>query len=258
MLRRSDVVVQARLNTGDVLYVDLANAVGRTIWLRGDYSAEEPVVNLIRSHLKSGDIFFDVGANVGVFSLMAARIVGPHGRVHAFEPLPRLANLLRRTVETNRLSNVSVVEAAVHRTSGAASIAAMRDSAYSHLIGGANRIEDDRGGWTEVAVNTIALDEYVERNGLARLPRLIKMDIEGAEVEAIEGSIRVLSDSSGPDVICEVGWRHLARFDHTPHDVFDRFESMAYQALDPETGNTMKVGDLSDARYNVFFKKRSR
>jgi FkbM family methyltransferase len=254
ILHRADIVARAHLNTGDVLYVDLGNTVGRTIWLRGDYSAEEPVVNLITSNLRASDVFFDVGANVGFFSLTAARIVGASGQVHSFEPLPKLADLLRKTVVANALTNMTVVEAVVGKTEGVSSIAAMPDSAYSHVMEGARSIDESHGGWKRIVVKSVALDDYVERI-VGRLPRLIKMDIEGFEMEAIDGAQRMLSHANGPDVICEVGHPHLARFGHMPAELFGRFSAMGYTAVNPKTGLEMRLADLSVHDYNVFFKK---
>jgi FkbM family methyltransferase len=255
VLQRMDVVAPAHLKSGDVLYVDLANAVGRTIWVRGDYVTEPAIKESIESNLKQGDVFLDVGANVGFFSLLAARRVGESGEVHSFEPLPELASLLRRTVAANRLHNLHVVEAAVGERPGTAEMAVMKDSAYSHLIGGAAEVESDHGSWRPVSVATVSLDEYLDR-AVRRPVRLIKMDIEGAEIEALDGARRLLSQPTAPDVICEVNPDHLARLGHVPRDVFQRFEAMDFAAFDPETGQPMGIEDLSAHRQNVFFKKR--
>jgi FkbM family methyltransferase len=255
ILQRMDVVAPARLKNGDVLYVDLANAVGRTIWVRGDYVTEPAIKKLIETNLKQGDVFFDVGANVGFFSLVAARAVGESGEVHSFEPLPELAALLRRTAVANRLNNLHVVEAAVGQGPGTAEMAVMKDSAYSHLIRGQAEVESDHGGWRSVSVATVSLDQYRDQK-VGRPLRLMKMDIEGAELEALQGARQLLSQPTAPDVICEVNPDHLARFGHAPEVVFKHFASMGFAAFDPETGQPMGVEDLSAHRQNVFFKKR--
>lgn len=257
MLRRLNVVVPVRLGSGEVLFVDLANVVGRTIWLFGDYEPERTINRLIESNLAAGDVFLDVGANVGFFTVTASRIVGRDGQVHSFEPLPAIAALLRRTVEFNSLVNVKVIEAAVGAQAGNATMAVMKDSAYSHLLERATDVDADHGSWHALEVKVICLDQYVAE-ALPGLPRLMKLDIEGAEVEALEGAQYLLSDPQGPDVICEVHESHLARFNHTPTEVFDRFLSLGYQALDPETLKPVDVGYLSDRRYNIFFRKGSR
>ena len=257
-LRRARVEARVDLERGGVLYVDLANAVGRTIWLRRDYESEAPITALITENLHEGDVFLDVGANVGFFTVVAAQIVGPRGRVLAFEPLPGLASLLRRSVVANSLTHVDVVEAAVARSTGTASIAAMPDSAYSHLIDGARKIDTSHGGWSSVPVATVSIDEYL-RDHVGRTPRLIKMDIEGAEVEALAGARMTLSADPAPDVICEVGIPHLARFGHAPSEVFGMFQQLGYRAFNPETRRLMLVEDLSPSLHanNVFFTRRN-
>lgn len=257
ILQRLDVVVPVHLPSGEVLFVDLANVVGRTIWFFGDYEPERPINRLIESTLAPGDVFLDVGANVGFFSLTASRIVGQNGQVHSFEPLPAVAALLRRTVAFNSLTNVRVIEAAVGAQAGDATMAVMKDSAYSHVLEQAMEVDTGHGSWHAVAVRTISLDQYANQ-ALAGPPRLVKIDIEGAEMQALEGARSLLSDPEGPDVICEVDESHLARFNHTPTDVFDRFLSLGYQALDPETLKPIGVGDLSEHRYNVFFRRETR
>lgn len=256
-LHHMSLEARVGLIRGGVLYVDLANAVGRTIWLRRDYVSEAPITNLVVENLHRGDVFLDIGANVGFFSLVAARIVGAEGRVVAFEPVPALANLLRKTAEANGLGNLDIVEAAVAQSNGKASIAAMRDSAYSHLVDGAREIDSSHGAWRSTEVTTICLDEFVPRF-IGRAPRLIKMDIEGAELEALAGATKVLSDPHGPDVICEVGVPHLARFGHSPRDVFAWFADYGYAAFNPTSAQPMRVEDLSEHEYNVFFTRRRR
>ena len=148
VFQRMDLVVPARLAGGGVLYVELANEVGRTIWLRGEYRSEKPIKDLIVSILRPGDVFFDIGANVGFFSLVGAQAVGEKGAVHAFEPLPHLAALIRRTVARNKLANVRVLEMAVSASTRAVQMAAMKDSAYSHILEGASKVDAGRGGCT--------------------------------------------------------------------------------------------------------------
>jgi FkbM family methyltransferase len=257
ILRRFDVVVPVHLRTGEVLFVDLANVVGRTIWFFRDYEPERAVIRLIESNLGPGDVFLDVGANVGFFSLTASRRVDLSGQVHSFEPLPSVAALLRRTVAANALTNVRIVEAAVGAGAGTATMAVMKDSAYSHVLEPTTEVETNHGTWHALAVTSISLDQYVDE-ALSAPPRLVKLDIEGAEVAALEGARLLLSNPAGPDVICEVYARHLFRFNHTPKDVFDIFLSHGYDALDPETLQPMGVRELSEERYNVFFRKSTR
>jgi protein-L-isoaspartate O-methyltransferase len=83
VLGRAGVVGRARLRDGDVLYVDIASPVGSTIWLRGVYDV--PLVEWVTADLSPGDVFVDVGANVGYYTAIASRRVGSEGLVVAVE-----------------------------------------------------------------------------------------------------------------------------------------------------------------------------
>jgi FkbM family methyltransferase len=148
--------------------------------------ASEPQVQeaLVRL-LGAGDVVYDVGANVGFLTLLAARRVGPAGAVYAFEPHPRAAEVLRANVRANSFANVHVVEAAVGRTTGR-----VRIRADDHLTA--------RLGDAGFDVSQIALD-HVD----AAAPTLVKIDVEGAEVDVLEGASRVLAEAR-PVVICEL------------------------------------------------------
>jgi len=127
-----------------------------------------------------GGVVFDIGANVGFYTLIASQLVGPAGRVFAFEPLPRNLRYLKAHLALNRISNVAVLENAVwdrsevvrFDTNCAPSMARVSES---------GRLE----------VPAVALDDFVR--GLASsLPDVIKMDIEGGELQALKGATAVL------------------------------------------------------------------
>jgi FkbM family methyltransferase len=132
----------------------------------------------------------DVGANVGYFTLLAARAVGAGGRVYAFEPEPRNLELLRRSVEVNGFAGwVHVSEKAVLDTTGSA-ILHMPDDSH----GGAPSLF---GGWPrQVAVQTVSLDEFFSEG--TRVDA-VKLDVEGSESCIFSGMRRVLDDN--PDIV---------------------------------------------------------
>jgi FkbM family methyltransferase len=124
-----------------------------------------------------GAVVYDIGANVGYFSLLAAVLAGPEGRVFAFEPLPRNLAFLRRHVALNDLGNiVAVVPAAVSEHSGEAAFDRGASSAMGHLT--------ESGG---IAVKVVALDEMVAAGELPP-PDFMKVDVEGAEYAALKGA----------------------------------------------------------------------
>jgi len=150
-------------------------------------SRERSVVAAFRTHLKTGSTFIDAGANIGFFAILAARLVGPSGRVIAIEMMPDTAAQLRANVERNGLGNVTIVEHALSNRSGEDVPAAMPKDQFARAS-----IADPaiRGG-RQVTVRTITLDDLLA--DVAGEIDLIKMDLEGAEAMAIEGAGEVLA-----------------------------------------------------------------
>lgn len=134
----------------------------------------------LESSLSEGGVFFDVGANVGFYTLLGAVKVGA-GRVYAFEPLPDNLRYLRTHVDTNGLSNVEIIEAAVAAASGTARF----EEAASRAMG---RLSDEGG----IEVDVVTLDELVA-SGRVEAPDVIKIDVEGAELDVLKGAREILA-----------------------------------------------------------------
>lgn len=132
----------------------------------------------------AGDLVFDIGANIGVVSISLSRAVGPEGSVVAFEPDPANADVLRRNIAASGLRNITVVEAAIADTDGQASfiaegsIGSGLDSARSQSLLAGHAA-------AKVTVPTISLHAAFRSYGV---PSWIKMDIEGAEVVALNAA----------------------------------------------------------------------
>lgn len=163
-----------------------------------DGTNELPVQEAVRDSLAPGAVFYDVGANVGFFGLIAARIVGPHGAVYAFEPLPHVAAEARANAERNGLANVEVVEVAVGDREGTASLVVTRHP------GGATLSEADVGDDAvgRLTVRTVRLDDLVAA-GTIRPPDAVKIDVEGVELEVIDG-LRLTIAERRPVIVCEL------------------------------------------------------
>jgi len=131
-------------------------------------------------------VVYDLGANVGYYTLLSAVLAGPKGRVFAFEPLPRNLEFLRRHLSLNRIDNATVIEAAVADHSG--TVRFEEDASTSKGRIGA------QGG---LEVRSIALDDWIEKGKLPR-PSLFKIDIEGAEFQALQGARKTLVQSHPP------------------------------------------------------------
>ena len=137
--------------------------------------------------LRRGGVFFDVGANVGYYSVLASRIVGETGLVVAIEPDIRNISFLYRHRMKNRLRNVSIVTAACSDRSGLCTFSTGSTFATGHL---SDRTPDVRLGQSSL-VPTISLDSLAER--IERFPDVVKIDVEGAELSVLQGASNTLA-----------------------------------------------------------------
>lgn len=158
---------------GATLLLDLQSE--KDYWL-GTYEME--LQRAIQRWVQPGQVVYDLGANVGYVSLLLARAVGAQGQVFAFEPLPTNQERLRRNLELNPGLPVQLIPAAAAENSG-------RGIFALHGSDDMGRLQMDGGSAAEtIEVETIALDDFGKTHPA---PSLIKIDVEGAEVFALQG-----------------------------------------------------------------------
>lgn len=143
-------------------------------------SYEQTKQKALQRELKAGDVVYDIGANVGFYSLLASALVGETGRVYSFEPSPVNVEMLRKHLKMNRVANCTVIEAAVGSFDGLAAFEAREDRHQGHLV--------ETGG---LQVRVLTLDRLISESGM-RPPSLMKIDIEGAELDCLRGAANLI------------------------------------------------------------------
>jgi FkbM family methyltransferase len=150
-------------------------------------------VRAFANMVAQGAVVYDVGANVGIYSLLASLRAGRSGRVYAFEPLERNLQYLRRHISLNQLQNCTVLAEAVCNQDGTRSFSsAALDSSMARLS-----LEG------ELVVPSTTLDSCIYGTRGLPPPDIMKIDVEGAELEVLEGSRRTL-DEFHPAIFLEV------------------------------------------------------
>ena len=196
--------------------------------------------HLIERLLRPGDVFVDVGANIGMHTIAAARVVGPSGRVIAFEPYGPTMRLLEKSVWLNGLADVvQLHETAVSDSPGRQLLYLGKTSGHHSLYRLApsdSAIEDS------IEVPVIRLEEVVE---VALPVRLIKIDVEGSELAVIDGCRDLLSAQPGLGIIVEFGRSHMVRAGQVPVDWLQTFRrlGLTYRVIDPVSGQLGVVTD---------------
>jgi len=171
---------------------------------------ERSIIALMGEVLGPGDTFIDAGANIGVYTVLAARLVGPHGRVLSVEMMPDTAERLALHIRLNHLPNVTVVRSALNDSAGEMVTATVQKGKHGQATIAADF--DRYGLGTPVQVLTTTLDSITRHLGDVRL---MKIDVEGAELRALRGARSLLQRLGG--VVYEArGWKQNV-FDPVGH-----------------------------------------
>jgi FkbM family methyltransferase len=162
---------------------------GHTECVLGIY--EPNVIRALQQYLRPGDICFDVGSHVGYMTILMAHLVGPSGRVAAFEPVPETFAALRENVRLNGLENVQTECTAVGEQEGTICLycdstqeLSWTPSVAAYSAGG--------GDLKRISAPVLTLDDYARTSGL--LPAVVKIDVEGAELAVLRGARQVLRE----------------------------------------------------------------
>ena len=162
---------------------------------------------IFKDNVKVGDNVVDLGANVGYFTLILAKLVGPTGKVFAFEPDPRNLTLLKKNIEYNNYKNVIIVPKAVSNVNDKCTLY------VGQKTFGQNKIYKPEKTRTQKFIptdsETIRLDDFFKANNLLNKISFIKMDIEGAEVLALSGMKKILKLNKNIKIFTEVEISYL-------------------------------------------------
>lgn len=239
--KRRPIKRTIRTKDGVLMNLDTADFIQRTVFLTGDW--DDAVGAALRKHLKSGMTFVDAGANIGFFSLLAAKLVGPQGKVISFEPNPSVFDALLANVSLNGFTWI-----APHRKGLFDQVGTGEIFIPDANCGGATMRPGGQGG---VTIPLVRMDDVVNER-----VDLLKIDIEGAEVAALRGAGDLLSRPDAPTVICEVSEYSLRAMGSSKDELFDIMVGHGYSA---HIISSIRRSNLSRERvffqYDVLFSK---
>jgi FkbM family methyltransferase len=203
-------------------------------------------MGFLRRYLRRGDAFIDGGANIGTYSLLAAALVGPDGRVDAFEPVPSACRRLRENVARNGLDDVvHVHEAAIGDDNATVAMQTEWD------VSNRTATPDEAGTPGLIQVNTVRLDDALT-DGVQY--SVAKLDLEGAERAAIVGAAAHLAAGNPPVLLLEATNSQLRRFGSTQAEVAEELRRLGYDRWDyDETTSGLVPAEREAWRGNAFF-----
>ncbi len=215
MAKGRSFIVKKNLGGGTVMELDISQKTQRQIFLYPRY--EDPIRSYIEKTLKAGGTFLDIGANVGYYTVIAAGRVTPTGRVFSFEPEEANFSVLKKNVELNHLSNVTLEQVAVADQGGGGvmylnplnegghSLVPMdsyRDSGYKMEPALAKKKFPDFS--FEQKIRTISLDDYLGSQSNLGSIAVAKIDVEGFEEKVLLGMDELLSRGIIGSLVCEI------------------------------------------------------
>jgi FkbM family methyltransferase len=226
----------------------LANeVVGRQILYFHNYEPDE--TTFFRQQIRSEDICFDVGGNVGYFSMLMGQCAA-RGQVHVFEPIPLNAALIRTSAELNAFSNLTINTVAVGSEKGASKFSVSVDSAYSSMRATGRRTEE-----RSINVPIVSLDDYIAEHGIPRVD-ILKVDVEGAEGLVILGANRMLQGAGRPRIVLlELFDENLKPFGTDVGTIVKKMSDMVYAAKVLVSDGTLQAynANMANRIYNIFF-----
>jgi FkbM family methyltransferase len=215
----SHVVVHT--NDGFRINVHPADHVQRELYLFGRWGRE--VAHWMRALLAPGDVCIDIGANIGYFTLLGARLVGPRGRVLSFEPNPFCFEQLEANIALNAFTHIEPFRCAL----GERPATLPFYPAGGNNSGAGSLLARSTAEAEAISVEVIALDDVLRDRRDERVA-VVKVDVEGAEVLVLRGMTGLLSRADAPAVICEVSEWSLEQMGQSAEELFSIMRCHGY------------------------------
>ena len=243
---------------GMIFYHDLSDtSIASSILTNGTY--DPALLTEIKSTLKSGCVFIDGGANIGFFSLIASKLVGTKGAVVAFEPTPLTFSYLKKNIKVNNISNVIVSNKGLSSAEKNLPFLLTKNPEGNSIISTENK--KLKAGDKVIKISTISIDKFCKQNHLKKID-LIKLDIEGQELEAIKGSKYILLSNKNIKIIFELNIAYGKNGIEFAKKIFDELKKLNFSNFEVLLEPRIIIKDLNNSenieqlkkitdRYNV-------
>ena len=218
----ADKVYKKRLHNSFYMLLNPTEHIQQQLFWYGYY--EKELSDLLKKMLRTNDVFIDIGANIGYFSLLSAKIL-PSIKVFSFEPVKVLFQKMNENFSLNDSKNIVAINAAVGEMNEQREIYL---SAPDNLGMSSFQQPENYSGKKE-KVEVIAFDDWFKTSGLKKIS-LIKLDIEGSEVAALKG-MRVVLEEQKPALIVEINPETLSQFDLKPLDIYNYLNQLNFDGF---------------------------
>jgi len=222
---------------GNKMYLDRKDSLDLS--LHGSYETLE--TEFVKQEVKKGDVVVDIGANIGYYSLILAKIVCNTGKVFAFEPAPDNYSILKKNVEINNYKNVVLENFAISDTNGEIELYLSEESMGWHRI-----YPSKYCGENHIKVKTITLDDYFRNNSFKDKISFIKMDVEGAELGILKGMTSILTNNKKLTLLLEFVPKYIRESGSNPQELLDILQKHKFEIfiIDEDSDQIQLVDDL--------------
>lgn len=246
LIHRLDFESTVRTRFGQRMTLSVNDFVQRAIYCRGTW--DEAIADVIIDRLRPQHVFVDAGANVGFFTLLASALVGPQGRVVAFEPHPLTRAALANNIKLNKMKNITISEFALSDSQKVVNLYLEKEGGLGSSSLRPPPMKYRNGN---VQVNTDTLDHQLAHLGIEKVD-MIKIDIEGAELAALRGAVETLRGH--PAVICEISGYNLERMGGSEEELMNLMQGHGYACSTITPARLSKFGPFP--QYDALFEHR--
>ncbi len=242
-----DRYMVTEIDPGFRLRCDLQDPEQQKIYFYGHYH-ERYEARLIRGALSPGENFWDIGANIGYFTLLAAAALNNTGEIVAFEPGKVAYERLQENISLNNFTNVTAVNLAASNRGGEAKLYLATEIADT----GANLYQGGNERTQFEIIHTIPLDIFFAQKKLPA-PHFIKIDVEGAELVVLQGATEILTKSS-PLLLIEMEEKNLTAAGTDKTAIKNWLGKIGYQGAFLHKGRWFVTDDMDKTRgRNIFW-----
>ncbi|MCD6528143.1 FkbM family methyltransferase [bacterium] len=208
-------------------------AIALKIWREGEY--EKFALRFLLSHMKPGIVFFDIGANIGIFSILSG-LKEKNIEIYTFEPASETFKVLKENIKLNNLQNIKAFQIGIGDYRGKAVLKInARWSDGLNTIGRATHPECKIVGKEEILITT--LDDFIKEHSVKKVD-IMKVDVEGAELLVFQGAKKLLRCQEAPLILYESRISNAKGFGYHPVEIMWCLRDLGYKLfdLDEETG----------------------
>jgi FkbM family methyltransferase len=246
-LSPTDRFAVVRLDKGFTMKLDLKDPEQLKVYFYGHYH-ERYEADLVGRLLADDEVFWDIGANVGYFTLVAATALANRGQIVAFEPGRNAYARLTENISLNPYENIQTYQVAVSVQEGEAVLNVSGDIADSS----ASLFPTGQAQAAHEVCRTVALDHFLTAEGL-RQPTLIKLDAEGAELDVLQGARGMISQSP-PMFLMEMEEKNLLAAGASKEAIHQFLSGYGYRAAHLRKGRWYATDDLGTVKgRNIFW-----